>query len=275
MVTKIIACADIHIRNLRRMDEYEEQLTKFINECKTIVKTNGKANTRIAIAGDIFQNYIEISAEGYVFATWFFKELDKICKTVIIAGNHDINSNNLARLDPLSVIFSNDTFKNCIYLDKELNYESGCYIDDNITWAVYSIFDNFARPNIEEARISNPNNKVVGLFHGMVQGSKTDTNYIVENGVPASVFDGTDFTIMGHIHKRQTLEYHGIPIEYCGSLIQQNHGENISNHGFSIWDVEKECSTIKNIANENFSFFTFAINFIDDLDNDTEEIINL
>ena len=38
MIKKIIAVSDIHIRNLRRSDEYQEKLQKFLDECKKIVK---------------------------------------------------------------------------------------------------------------------------------------------------------------------------------------------------------------------------------------------
>ena len=33
MIKKIIACGDIHIRNLRRMDETYEMLSNFIEKC--------------------------------------------------------------------------------------------------------------------------------------------------------------------------------------------------------------------------------------------------
>ena len=62
-----------------------------------------------------------------------------------------MNMKNLSRLDPISAIFSMSKFDNAIYLDKELGYESGYLVDENVTWCLYSTFDNFARPNIEEA----------------------------------------------------------------------------------------------------------------------------
>lgn len=38
MVTKIIACSDIHIPSLKGIDELKETLTVFIEKCKKIVK---------------------------------------------------------------------------------------------------------------------------------------------------------------------------------------------------------------------------------------------
>ena len=38
MITKIIATADLHIRNLKRLDETKEQFEKFLKDVKKIVK---------------------------------------------------------------------------------------------------------------------------------------------------------------------------------------------------------------------------------------------
>ena len=101
MITKIIAVSDIHIRKLKRMDETREQLTKFIDRCKKIVEENGTEDTRIVIAGDICHSKLETSAEMYLTLVWFLRELDSICKTIVIAGNHDLNMNNLDRVDSI------------------------------------------------------------------------------------------------------------------------------------------------------------------------------
>jgi DNA repair exonuclease SbcCD nuclease subunit len=275
MVKYIIACSDIHIRNLRRQEEYKECLKSFITECENFVNKHGADSVRIVVAGDLLHNKLDISGEGYTIAAWFLRKLDAIAKTIIIAGNHDISMNNLSRLDPLSAIFTMCEFNNTIYLDRELNYESGCYVDENITWALYSSFDEFARPNIEEYRIKYPENTVVALFHGELKSAKTDSGYVSENGYEASFFEGVDFGILGHIHKRQCIENNGVPLVYCGSLIQQDHGENVSSHGYVIWDVEKQDYKEIDLKNPDFGFYTFVINGIEDIENDCEEIINL
>lgn len=273
MIKKIIACADLHIRNLRRIEEYQEQAEKFFTDCRKAVKKYPN-EIAIVIAGDIFQNKIDISAEGYALAAWFFRELDGIAPTFVIAGNHDM-SRNMERLDPLSMLFSVSDFKNVHYLDKEANYESWCCQYENITFALYSAFDNFTRPNIEEMKAKCPDNTVVGLFHGDIKGGKSDAGYICDNGFDASIFDGCDFVIMGHIHKRQELTYNGIPVVYCGSLIQQNHGENVSGHGYVVFDVETGKYRTKDLSNPKYGFYTFTINSIDDLDEDKEEVVNI
>ena len=273
MVTKIISCADIHIRNYKRLEEYREQLKKFIDECKMIAEENGAENTRIVVAGDLLHNKLDISGEGYVMASQFIKALDGICKTIIIGGNHDMNMSNLSRLDPVSAIFDMCDFEQTYFLDNELNYESGCVVDDNIVWCLYSSFDNFSKPNIDEYRINHPDNTFIGLFHGELKSAKTDAGYATENGLDVSYFSNVDFCICGHIHKRQKINFNGTTALYIGSLIQQDHGENINNHGFVVIDVETLTYSEHNIKNDR-GFYTFTITSESDIDEDKEELIN-
>lgn len=275
MIKKIIACSDIHIRNLRRQEEYVTQLKKFISDCQKMADDYGNDSIRIIVAGDILHNKLDISGEGYTLASWFLGKLDDIAETIVIAGNHDMNMSNTSRMDPLSAIFKIHPFKQTIYLDQYFEYSSGCYVDDNIVWCLYSSFENFAKPNIEEMRIKYPENTFIALFHGELKNAKTDTGYVSENGRDAGFFEGVDFGILGHIHKRQCIRNNGVPLVYCGSLIQQDHGENISAHGYVVWDVEEQDYEEIDIPNEDYGFYTFSIKNIDDIEENKEEIINL
>lgn len=271
----IIGCGDIHIRNLRRQDEYQKQLTKFIEHCKEIVSKYNKEEVRIVITGDILHNKLDISGEAYILTSWFLRQLDKICKTIVIAGNHDMNMSNLSRLDSLSTIFSMCKFNQVYYLDKELNYESGCMIDENIVWCLYSAFDEFQKPNIEDYRKENPDKVFFGLFHGTLSSARTDVGFVVENGVEGAYFSDIDFCLMGHIHKRQCIKYEGIPMLYCGSLIQQDHGENISGHGFVTVNTETLEYNEIDIENKEHGFYTFSIDSEEDIDLNKEIILNI
>ena len=277
MVTKIIGVGDIHIRNMRRGKEYQEQLQKFIKECKDIVTENGEDETRIVVCGDILHNKTDISPEGYALASWFLRQLDKICTTIVFSGNHDINtSNSNNRLDPLSVIFSMCKFNRVYYLDKDLGYKSGVVEDDNIVWCLYSIFDKFSKPKEITELYGKDNTKTfVGLFHGELKNAITDVGYSFSNGIDSSYFDNIDFALLGHIHKRQCIDNDGIKLVYVGSLIQQDHGENISKHGYIVWDIKKGDYEEHNIDNPNYGYYTFEINSENDIDEDLEEVINL
>lgn len=272
MIKKIIACSDIHIRNFKRSEEYVSVLNRFIDDCNEIVNKYGKDEVRIVIAGDLFHGKLDISEEGYVLASWFLRKLGEICRTYIIAGNHDMNMENLERLDPITAMFNMCNFENVIYLDKELSYESGIYTDDNVNFFLYSSFSNFSKP---EFALTGENSTNIALYHGVVKNAKNASGFIFENGLPISHFEGTDFGILGHIHKTQELLYDGNSYVYCGSLLQHEHGESVNGHGYILIDIDSLTYSTKNIANEEYGFYTFAINSIDDIDNDVEEVVNL
>jgi DNA repair exonuclease SbcCD nuclease subunit len=65
-----------------------------------------------------------------------------------------------------------------------------------------------------------------------------------------------------------------IPICYSGSLIQQNFGEKVSNHGFLLWDVQTKTFTEHEVAN-NSPYYQFKIRSSDDIENGLEKITNL
>ena len=283
MVTKIIACSDIHIPQLKGISEIKEILSRFLTECKKIVEgEDGPENVRIVVAGDIFHNKNQITPESIMAANWFFSELDKICKTFIVIGNHDFLMNNTGRVDSLSPLFEIGSYKQVYFLDKELGLQSGIYKDDNIAWCLYSSFTGFNTPEIEMFReadsgTSNPADVYVGVIHGDVNGAITTTNRVTENGLDPGIFDGCDFVIAGHIHKRQEIKKNGIRIVYCSSIRQRDMGESINGHGFVLWDIEDpEDIEYKyvDIPNPDGGFYKFVVNDISDIQNDKEELLN-
>jgi DNA repair exonuclease SbcCD nuclease subunit len=255
----------------------------FIEKCKKIVKEeDGPENVRIVVAGDIFHNKLAITNESILCANWFFSELDKICKTFIVIGNHDFLMNNIGRVDSLSPLFEIGSYKQVYFIDKELDYKSGIYNDDNIAWCLYSSFTGFNTPDIEVHKeamkgMENAPEIYVGLIHGDVNGAITTTNRVTENGLDPGIFDGCDFVIAGHIHKRQEIKKNGVRIVYCSSIRQRDMGESINGHGFVLWDIEDpEDIEYKyvDIPNPNGGFYKFVINDITDIQNDKEELLN-
>ena len=79
--------------------------------------------------------------------------------------------------------------------------------------------------------------------------------------------------LLGDIHKIQEFNYRGIPIKYCGSLVQQNFGETIDNHGYTLWDLESKTNVHVEIPN-NYGFYQFKITSPEDIINDNEKLIN-
>lgn len=81
----------------------------------------------------------------------------------------------------------------------------------------------------------------------------------------------------GDIHKRHEIQFNSnednIKAVYPGSLIQQDFGENVSGHGFLLWDVEELEYEEFDIEND-YSLFKFKITSIEDIENQTEEFVN-
>lgn len=269
MVKCVIHLGDIHIRTYKRHEEYAEAFKKTLKEIRTIVSDYEREEVRIVIAGDYVHQKITISNELLVLGTWFLKKLEKIAPVILIAGNHDLVESNKDRLDSLTPMVN-------LLSDLDIRYykKSECILDENIVWCIYSIFEENARPDIESARAEYGDDKqYIGLFHGPLVGSTTDIGFEIDHGYGVEIFDGCNAVMCADIHKRQQLTYKGINIVFCGSLVQQNFGESIHNHGFLSWDMETLTYTEHNIETE-YGFYQFKISSIEDIDNDKEILTN-
>ena len=270
----IIHCADIHIRLNQRMEEYVSIFEKFINNCKEITSKYDKEEVRIVISGDLLHSKNQLSPNLITITSYFLRQLEDIAKVIVIAGNHDLIVENKEKTDSITALFDTANFDNCIFLDAELDYKSGCAIDNNIVWVLYSIYEDFLRPtNLEEIKEGHPNSKFIGLFHGQVIGSTLNNGYVSDSGLDGEAFEGCDCVMAGHLHKRQVLKRGDTEIVYPGSLIQQTYGETVSQHGFTVWNVEDMSYQFVDIDN-NYGLYDIEIDNIDDIDEDKEKLIN-
>lgn len=278
MIKKLIGIADIHIVNItNKINDLKEVCETFFKQAKKIVKeAGGPEYVRIVVGGDIFESKVDTSNEALLTGYWFLQELDKICPTIVIAGNHDLNLQNLSRVDSITPIFEMADFKQTRYLDMELGYKSGYVKDDNVVWCLYSTFSSFEKPGFVAMKEANleAGLKYIGLIHGEINGATTATNMVSENALSPSLFDGTDFVIAGHIHKQQVIEGNGTKIVYCSSLKQKNFGETVSGHGFVLYDVEAGDFKFVQTENPKTAFYKFSITSLDDVDNDCEILLN-
>ena len=275
MIKYIISVSDIHVRNFKRMEETGEFLEKLVDYCKDFVSNHSKDEVRIVIAGDLFDQKISVSNESTTYVSWMLRRLNEIATTYVICGNHDYLMNNATRMCSLTPIFTMSEFENCKYLDKELDYTSGIYEDENVAFCVYSTFDDFNRPEIDLYKAQNSDKTLVGIIHADINGASTDVGRITDKGIDSTHFNGLDFVIAGHIHKRQEIKKNGVKVVYCGSLIQQDMGENLSGHGGVVWNVIENNWQSFDLDRGEYGFYKFVIDDIDDIDNDREKIINL
>ena len=235
--------SDIQIRNLKRHTEYEEVFNRLYEKVK-----ENKENAVAYIGGDIAHSKTDMSPELVDQLSRLFKNLSDIVPLLIIAGNHDCNLNNRSRMDVLTPIVENLNHPNLHYLKDGGIYT--CADTQFVVWDCWSDEEDFITADQVEG-----DTKVV-LFHGTVDRCETDLGYRLPSDVKITKFDGYDMGLLGDIHKRQHLNKEET-ISYCGSLVQQNHGEGLD-HGYLLWDVPKRKSKYIRIHND-YGYYTMDI----------------
>ena len=270
MIKKIIHIADLHIRTIQMHELYKEQFETLIDEIREhniVWYQEGiqYEEIRIVVAGDIAHQKINISNEQLLLTSWFLKELSKYGKVVIIPGNHDFLENNTQRMDSITPVVQLLDDPTIVYYK-----DSGDYIDENIQWVVYSLYQHNVRPEFTK----DENKLTVGLFHGPIMGLSTDMGFEFEDAYDQLNFVGLDLLLCGDIHKRQTFTLpEGGKAIMIGSLIQQNFGETVNHHGYGIYNVETNDYTFHNLENEQ-PFLHFNITDIKDIEDGKEELVN-
>ena len=235
--------SDIQIRNLKRHTEYEEVFNRLYEKVR-----ENKDNAVAYIGGDIAHSKTDMSPELVDQLSRLFKNLSDIVPTIIIAGNHDCNLNNRSRMDVLTPIVENLNHPDLHYLKDSGIYT--CADTQFVVWDCWSDEKDFITSDQVEG-----DTKIV-LFHGTVDRCETDLGYRLPSDVKITKFDGYDMGLLGDIHKRQHLNKEET-ISYCGSLVQQNHGEGLD-HGYLLWDVPKRKSKYIRIHND-YGYYTMDI----------------
>jgi len=245
---RIYHIADIHIRNIKRHKEFRQVFYSMFEE----IQKRGTGDSIIYLAGDIAHAKLEMSPELVSEISWLFTECNKLCPTIVIAGNHDCNMNNSDRMDVLTPIVDALKLPNLTYLKDTQVYGIG-----DVDFAVFSIFDN--KDNWPKADTLFGNKKIA-LFHGPVDNSTTDVGYVVSSRhFTTEIFDGYDLALLGDIHKRQEMiSPSGCKVVYAGSLVQQNFGETLDKHGFLVWDLDTMTYEEVDIQND-YGYYTLDV----------------
>lgn len=261
--------ADLHIKNYNGHDQYRKIFSEMVGRFKELASPYQSEEVRIVIAGDFFHQKISVSNEQTLFAAWLMNKLSKIGKVVIIPGNHDFLENNHLRLDSITPVVNLIENHNVVYYR-----ESGVYLDNNVQWVIYSMYNHNERPSF----INTGDKKYIGIFHGQVNGCKNHTGYEFEDGYDTHIFKGCDIVLAGDIHDHQIVEYDDngkkIRVIQAGSLVQQNFGETIKNHGFGLYILETDEYIFEELKN-NSPYLKFRITDIEDIKNGTEQLLNL
>ena len=237
---KIAHTADIHIRLLKREEEYRNVFENFYESLRK------NKPDRIVICGDLVHSKISLSPECISMTSDFLKALSEITNVDIILGNHDLLLTNKKRLDAISPIVKNIN-SNKIYLYTKSNFE---VINEDLAYGIFSIVDQDNYPiNFNRKGIKN----YIALYHGMIEGAKFENDYISKNvDNKLDIFKNYDAAFLGDIHKAQELKKN---VLYSGDLIQQNYAEELYK-GYFLWTIDDNITHKFIPINNKYGFHT-------------------
>jgi DNA repair exonuclease SbcCD ATPase subunit/DNA repair exonuclease SbcCD nuclease subunit len=259
MIKNIIHISDIHIRigdiEKSRYDEYAGVFNNLYNTL-SVLPTIQNNTAAIVITGDFFETKNRAESPGIKLFNMLISLLSSLAPVYIIQGNHDYRQDQVDSPDMLSSLLYGNHNPNIYYLA-----ESGCYIAGDLGFSLISVKDTLRAGDTsgqidvlpEFPMLFPPNIKTkIALFHGTVIHSTLQNYTRSPTGYPLEWFKHFDLTLLGDVHLQQIHNvnsdnnncYHWDnttnkkPWAYSGSLIQQNFGESIFDHGFLLWNLE-------------------------------------
>lgn len=240
--------SDLHIRSITNnkfndlSNNNFDELTNAINQFITYI-TNPEESL-IIITGDIFHYINKINSDILIFFENLIQKLTKICKVIMIFGNHDVSPHN--EENDIKILFTKiikKTNNRLFILSEEKEYEF-----DNIIF----IPTLFYSDTIKQINNKQKDKIYVSLYHNEIYGClmksintiKKELNdnelsvipdvFLSKYKIKKSDFKEYDLILLGHIHNNQFLQSN---MAYAGSLIQNNFGEEINNQGFIKWNL--------------------------------------
>ncbi|WP_396189476.1 AAA family ATPase [Flavobacterium sp.] len=233
---------------MSRFDEYMQVFDNLFISLKQSIKKQALNQNQyiIILSGDVFHNKSVIGNYGLQLYKELITNLTKIGRTIIFHGNHDKNQNDTEQ--PSLVSCTVDIDKLMI-----LNHTQSFTIN-NIGFSYVNIDDTLDPQRtcgrIEELppfpTIQEHVDYKVALFHGtfahvkLYNGREVLDTTTGHRPYPLEWIKDFDFAILGDIHLRQCHKYNDTLWGYSGSLLQQDIGEDIINHGYIIWDLHEK-----------------------------------
>ena len=231
---RLVHLSDHQIRNFQRHDEFRKSQDFLYDSLRE------KKPDVIVFVGDLAHGKTHISPELVQMISNYLSSLASIAPLILIPGNHDLNLNNLSRLDTLTPIVEALRNRNIYYYKDSGVYRLPNGLNGNVV--VFSCLDD-KWPLVEDVKqkIDPINNQFsIGLYHGMVNGAVLQNGMIVEDCqyTTKQSLEIVDYLMMGDIHRQQFLDDEK-RAAYCGSYPQQSFGEGL-NKGYLLWDIESK-----------------------------------
>ena len=243
-INRLYHLSDIHIPKSKNHQAYRNHFNRLYESLNTQEKG------LIVVTGDIIDQK-ELNTEVIFLTQEFFFNLTKIMPVVVIPGNHDAFLQTHSRLDNLTGVLCRSGEQSLNQIKEQLSsqgwfligtnlyylHATGIYYYNNLCLAVTSVFDYQIIP-IKSIIKRNSTDLIIGLFHGSLYQAYGFGSYKVnDQSFTLSSFDGYDYVLLGDIHKHQFMGQ-GKRIGYAGSLLQNNFGESLNEHGYLKWFLE-------------------------------------
>lgn len=250
---KIIHISDIHIRTGDpEKARYREYMQVFDNLLNKLSKEDLQ-DAVVVVSGDIFHHKGKIEPSGIKLVNHLFHKLLKKVPVFAICGNHDYRQDDPEIPDMIESLLELYQKKYPFYY---LN-KTGSYIFNNIGFSVVDIRDTLKSYNTfgkKESIVEFPKSDKlynvdykVALFHGWVQHKITDKERF--QGYSLDWIGDYPFVLLGDIHKQQLHIHKETIYGYPGSLIQQDFGEHIMDHGYLKWDLASKKIDFEKVYN--------------------------
>lgn len=268
-ITNVFHLSDIHIRigdtkDLSRYDEYIDVFNNYANNIKSHKAVINNSAVSI-ITGDIFHNKTRLDAFSLTMFNKLIDIITCITPVYIIIGNHDFRQDKPDTPDLITSILT-DSVRPNVYFMKD----TGHYVAGNIGFGLVTVKDTLIEGTSSGKQVDelppfpSPHefpdevDTTIALFHGTMISCKLQNYSDSIEGYPLSWFNGYDAAMLGDVHLQQihNADSQGkwkskkLTWAYPGSLIQQNFGEEIINHGYIDWDIVNKNVQPVNIYND-------------------------
>jgi len=220
MIKKIAHMGDIHIKkSIDRHEEYREVFDKLYKDLKK------EKPDRIVVAGDVYDNFIDIEGESLVLVGEFLTNLSIISKTILIVGNHDIRKKHKTRINTIETVTTLLNNPEIIYYNK-----TGFYEDDNVVWVVWDHVDGL-NPWKDINHNKSKDKIYIDIYHDPIDGCSLYNGMRFEGKYPKIKDFKGDYSMFGDIHLRQFFDY-----QYTEKEINENELDKYIKDG---WEITK------------------------------------
>lgn len=211
---RIAHIADVHWRGLSRHAEYRAVFEAFVTECKV------RNVEHVFVGGDIFHTKTSgISPEYIDQLTWWLDHMASVAEVHLTLGNHDGNLVNLSRQDAVTPIVQALNNPRVHLYKKSGTYEFA----PGYTWCIFSLFDEEGWDSVKP--MSGKVN--IACYHGPVWGARTETDWLIEDGLGIDFFQPYDFAFLGDIHKTQYLGFRDVEMVIDESELARYPGAEV------------------------------------------------